>query len=572
MASGEVPVEFRIRTRAVVESFLRTVVVLDDLAEMPRSSREQQRDVASSSLKTPNYSHAPDLTDAAVIADPRGVPLDADSVISGFADIGSVCAVLNLDPDDEFRERTVKTARRADIVILDWLIHDSPGDEALEVMRDILRADGQRLRLVAIYTGEPDLQDIVDRTKGLVAEFYMDEEMVVLDDFRISKGPLYIVILAKPGTINDRRPEVIGQEVSERQLADRLIDDFSAMIGGLMRNCAIAGIAAIRDNAHRILAKFEGDLDPAYLGHRLILPHPRDAEDHLVEALGSELISVLLENRPGSRADIDAIKAWLALRKHEGLRLSDPFAFEETQCTVEGWRDLLSRGMETPGASLPTDVGKSRLRKQATEPFAEDAETATRSNRRFAALLKFKTHYPGQRPRLSIGTILRTRECDEDRHFLCLQPKCDSVRLNGQSGFPLIPLIPLKDVEVDGKDTSLRLVLETDKDQWKEFGIQAKPSELSIRFFEPGENPPGEVVAMKKRDERYFFVDVKGKKYHWVAEMKDEHALGIAGEVASALSRPGPNDSEWLRRAHGTSLAAPVEDREQSLEQGKVNP
>ena len=65
--------------------------------------------------------------------------MDADAVIGGFADIGSVCAVLNPAPGDEFRERTVKTARRADIVILDWKIHDSVGDAALEVMRDILQ-------------------------------------------------------------------------------------------------------------------------------------------------------------------------------------------------------------------------------------------------------------------------------------------------------------------------------------------------------------------------------------------------------------------------------------------------
>ena len=100
--------------------------------------------------------------------------------------------------------------------------------------------------------------------------------------------------------------------------------------------------------------------------------------------------------------------------------------------------------------------------------------------------------------------------------------------------------------------TSLRLVLETSKDQWKDFGIKPKPSELSIRFFKPSSNPPGEVVATEMENGGFFFEDNEGRKYRWMAEMKDEHALGIAGEVASALARPGPNDAEWLRKAAGT--------------------
>ena len=475
-----------------------------------------------------------------------------NAVINGFADIGSVCAVLNSAPGDEFHERTVKTARRADIVILDWKIHESVGDAALNVMRDILQEDRQRLRLMAFYTGEPDLHEIFKRIKDVATEFYEDDELLVSDGFRISKGPLHIVVLAKQGTLNDLQPELRNQEVAESQLADRLANDFAQMTGGLIRNCAVEGITAIRDNAHRILAKFEESLDPAYLGHRLLLPHPPDAEDHLVEALGSELISVLEENRLGACADVDAIESWLEQREHEGLGISDRFSFSGAQKAVDRWRDLLSRGIDDPNAIFPIGVGKIQMRKQATEAFAKDTEAALRSNRRFAALLQLKTRYPGRPPRLSIGSLLSTREDDEDRYFLCLQPKCDSVRLSASVGFPLIPLIPLEDVEVGNQGTSLRLVLETSKDQWKDFGIKPKPSELSIRTFKPGLDPPGEVVATGMQDGSFFFEDEAGKKYRWMAEMKDEHALGIAGEVASALARPGPNDAEWLRKAAGT--------------------
>ena len=403
---------------------------------------------------------------------------------------------------------------------------------------------------MAIYTGEPDLGGIYDRVRDEIADFYEGIELEESDGFRMSKGPLHIVVLAKGQVLTGSPPELRKQEVAERQLADRLAHEFALMTGGLIRNSAIAGIATIRDNAHRILAKFEGSLDPAYLGHRLLLAYPPDAEDHLLGALGSELASVLEEERPGTHAGADAIEAWLALREHEGLRLSEPFAFPGKQCAADAWRNLLLRGIDSSDATLPTGAGKSTLEKRATEPFAQDAEAATNSNHRFAALLNLKTHYPGRLPRLTLGTILGTGQGDKSRYLLCLQPKCDCVRLQVATGFPLLPLIALK-AEVRGSGMLLRLVVETEKGRWEHFGFDAKPSDLSVRFFEPGTNRPGEVTAFEKQPGEFYFDDADGVRYRWVAEMKDEHALKVAGEVASALARPGPNDSEWLRRARG---------------------
>ena len=479
--------------------------------------------------------------------------MNAEAVIAGFAEIGSVCAVLSAAPGREFREKTVRAARRADIVILDWKIGDSVGDEALGVMREILQSDRprQRLRLMAIYTGEPDLDGIYQRVRDEIAEFYGGEEPDEADGFRMSKGALHIVVLAKGGVHTGSPRKFRDQEVTEDKLAERLADEFAQMVGGLLRNAAIAGITAIRDNAHRMLAKFEKGLDPAYLGHRLLLPHPPDAEDHIEEALGAEINSVIEEHRTGSQANIEAIKSWLTLRESEGLQLSEPFSFQASKVAVDAWCELLLQGIDAPGVALPRGVKKPALRKQVTEPFTQDLETATRSDRRFAALLSLKTRYPGRVPRLTIGTVLRTGGTDESRYFLCLQPKCDSVRLDTITGFPLIPLPPLEAAEVGGDGIDLLLVVETAGDQWEHLGIEAKPAGLTVRLFEPGPNPPGEVSASEGEPGEFYFDDADGVRYRWIAEMKDEHALKVAGEVASALARPGPNDSEWLRRARG---------------------
>lgn len=555
------PTEFRSLTRRVVESFLQTVVVLDDFAEMPGAREEPTERAVSDRFTSPEFPQAPAPVDDEVNRAPQGVPLNAKSVIDGFAEIGAVCAVLKANPDDNSRERTIRTARRADIVILDWTIYDSTGEKALSVMHNILEEDSssRRLRLIAVYTGERDLRSIYDRVRDEVDKFYEDENLrEEVDGLRITKGPLNIVVLAKAGVLGPHS-ELTHQEVNEEELANRLIDEFANMTGGLIRNVAIAGIAGIRDNAHRILAEFDPSRDPAYLGHRLLLPHPSDAENHLDEMLSSEISSVLEENLPGTHADIETIESWLLHRESEGLNLSDPFEPLGDRHLVGNWCLYLDQGYEILGLPKKKDtgkqIGKGTLYKKSTEPFADDADSASQSNRHFAALLMLKNRYPSRPPRLSTGIIIRTCEAERQFYFLCLQPKCDSVRLSDATGFPFIPLIPLTGAGEASAGINLRLVVENREDgEWKYFGIDPKPSELFVYFFQPEVNPPGEVAAQKCSDGQFYFKDTCNRKYCWIAQMKDEHALRVAGEIAASLARPGPNDSEWLRMAKGKPI------------------
>ena len=527
--------------RDIAKSFLQNVVVLDDLAFM-----SPPKAVPAGPLAEPDYSEPSAVSDDAIGSDQRGARLDADAVINAFADIGAVCAVLHPVPGDEFKARTAMAAVRADIVVLDWKIHDSYGDAVLGVMRDILQndANSHRLRLIAVYTGEPDLNEIASRTETVINEFYPDEVLKTDGPFRISKGPVRVVILVKQGTANDLIPDLSEQEVAEPDLANRLVCEFVSMTSGLLRNVALAGIATIRNNAHKILRHFDETLDPAYLGHRLLLPHPPDAEDHLVAALGSELLAVLEEDQPGRHANISAIERWLAWRHDNGLNLHEPVSPPSHLNAVDCWLACLKSGLAAPTSQLPKE-DKSTLKKKGTEQFATDSSAAQRSNRRFAALLSLKTRYPGQRPRLTIGTILCRQEPAPHQYYLCLQPKCDSIRLTDASGFPLMPLNPVSSHNKKGK---FPLVVEIGPDEWVNLNIRPKPSELIVPSFEPGINPPGEICATEEAGE-FYFTATDSTRYRWIAEMKDEHAFRVAGEVASALARPGPNDAEWLRRA-----------------------
>lgn len=525
--------------RQVVESFLHSVVVLDDVLEMSAVGEKRLAAVSVSEITSPSYPERLSATDDTDMSPDRGAPLNVDVVVNAFADMGLVCSVLNPAPFDDAREslgnpfprRITKAAVRADIVVLDWKIRDSSGEITLDILRQILSDDcsSRRLRLIAIYTGEPNLCEIAESVKKTIQEFYMENELESEHLSRLSKGPIRIVTLAKEGTISSHSPSSGFSEVTEVQLANTLVEEFVSMTSGLLPNVALAGIGTIRNKAHSILERFTQELDPAYLGHRLLLPYPPDAEGHLVEALASEILSVLQEGRPGAQASIEAI----------GKRLRDTRQMK--------WRDILQYGLDDPSVVLPHKkdthncYGKKEIIKCGTGFFTDEREIL---DRRFAALLNLKSRYSQRMPRLTLGTILYEIGNDSRHYFLCLQPKCDSIRLTCASGFPMLPLRQVQ----PGK--SCDIIVEREKDQWEDFKITTKPSKLFIPRFAPGRNPPGEVLA-KGESGGFYFEDVGGVKYWWAAEMKDEHAFRFAGQVASVLARPGPNDAEWLRRRSG---------------------
>ena len=545
MTDDNVPTDPGCQPRAIVESFLQNVVVLDDFVVISQQGDERPGETPDTTIVSPDYRVPLAASDSGVSPGRRDVELHADTVIDAFADLGMVCAVLKAARGSAFPERTVRAAVRADIVVLDWKIHESDGNVALDVMKRILADDqnSHRLRLIAIYTGEPDLGDISRRIQEVIQDFYEGEDLVVDCPSRITKGPVRVVILGKTGTVGAHSPSPRHQEVAEHELAEKLADEFGAMTTGLLRTVALAGIATIRENAHRVLARFDQTLDAGYLGHRILLPHPPDAEDHLVAALGSELLSVLENDRPGTHAGIEAIERWL--NRAGGPDISEPFSFPGHASAVDGWIGLLQQGISAKDVQRP-DCKVKVLEARAAEPFSDDPDAAIRSDHHFAALLNLKTRHPGQRRRLTIGTVLYADDDDGGQYLLCLQPKCDSIRLDDPSGFPFMPLQIVQD---DNTKMSFLLVVERQEGEWEKLGITPKPSELIVRSFEPGSNPAREVLAVEDEQGDFYFKDVGQKRYRWIAEMKDDHAFRVAGAVASALARPGPNDAEWLRRA-----------------------
>ena len=546
------------RSLDVVKSFLQTAVILDDLAEMGQPSDNLIHDspAVSTPLVEPSLSDPPEETsdnDSPGMPSDPDSPLNAKKVIDGFAENGLVCAVLRPDKTEpnnaaQFRKMVATAARRTDILVLDWRLGDfNEGEATLEVIDEVLKGDGNsnRMRLVAIYTGEPNLDVISEKVQPVVTQSSPDFTLDASNPMVLKHGPLRVALFAKIWAEARVRDDRKDRVVSEQGLANRLIEEFSEMTRGLLSNVAVAGLAALREEAHRLLAQFGKDLDAGYLGHRILLTHPPEAEDHLHEALSAELLSILEDRRPGKEAGIEAIREWLDQQRILGLDLQKPLNLTQGKDYLGTWTELLDNGNGTGEDRVLSNSQWDQLEGKSTEIFVNDPSNAIDSNQHFSFLMGFKTQYSTHIPRLTLGTVLSFTNCSGTSYFLCLQPKCDGVRLRGKTGFPLLPLISKDNSNGNAK---FRMVVKDPTQQWLYFDYKPKARDLVIRSFFPGPYPPGEVIASKSSD-RCFFKDSDGRKYTWVAAMKDEQALRVAAELATSLSRPGPNDAEWLRLA-----------------------
>ena len=259
--------------------------------------------------------------------------------------------------------------------------------------------------------------------------------------------------------------------------------------------------------------------------------------------LGAELTSILEDRRPGTEAALEALETWIRENIENGrINTGIPSVISTFTDPVEMRLELLRSGLDNISNMKPK---KNDLKKAATEIFASGPAAARNSDRSFGALLSLKTRYPTMVPKLTLGTILQKETKEEGKkYFLCLQPKCDAVRLKAPTGFPLMPLSKVNDSQ------RFSWVIQEQKDAWVHLHVDPneKPNKLVVPYFSPSANSQGEILAQEKAD-GFYFSDSVDCKYKWIAALKDEHALQIAGEISGKLGRPGPNYSEWLRRA-----------------------
>ncbi len=525
-----------------VAKFLQTVVVVDDKARLESPSTNYENTKMLSIDKAEEHSPvgvradlvSPEADTASTLPDPED--LDAKALVDGFAKEGIACTVLRPILEDDVVTQASKIAELADIVVLDWILGSDNGARATSLMRKMIE-DGSstdRMRLIAIYTGERDLRNVTDKAAEVLSErFAGDPERP--SDFVAAKGPVRVAVFGKAHTRAPSEDTGLSERmVGISELPNRLILEFAEMTTGLLPNVAIAGLSEVRAQTHKLLTMFSRSLDPAYLGHRVLLPDPSEAEDQVVGMFVAEVLSILENGGVAKQAGIESIRAWLnEMASSESLR---PTHLSVT--SQDALLELLENGIDnTEGI----EFGGWKWEK-ATHAFTSDDGRAEDANRQFAKMMHVKTQYGGPPPTLTLGTILCTESDQCATYWICLQPRCDAVRIDGSRAFPMVPMTYVADQRKDFE------VVVPHREAWVLLCVPRKPAEIRMFTFKSSDSSRKQVTA-NRSDSTWIIKSIKGPSFEWVAQLKDEHAQRIANEFAGSFSRVGVNESEWVRRS-----------------------
>ena len=539
------------------ENFLQTVVIVDNQARFgPEDTSES---VASNLI-------APDEFAAGETAGPEQAtlesvktndgPLDAQKITRSFACKNLACAILRPSPDDKMEDAVLNAARRSDILVLDWQMYDS-GELAASIVSKLLEADGPggRLRLIAIYTSQSPLADIAISLAAKVPTLLQTGQVPVL-----TRGSARIILLSKGKSAN--APQEAEYAVDEDDLSQRLIEEFAKFAQGLLSNATMASIAGFRDHTHRMLARFDSSMDGPLLTHRALLPTASDAEEFAADMIMAELeaqvpVRRIIREYLGEPQILEYIRH----RVDSGLKPSVALNGGDTpnlyELDIKKTCALIKSGF----AAIEGDVAvMSKIAKQQDEAkfkktmraefhnrlyqlLNTDIHQSKRQHSEFAVRSKIRRAETsvGENflPQLRLGSILRR----SDRHWVCLTPPCDSIRIPEVGGSFLF-------AELTETNGNFDLILPDD-DKFRRVELQRKRTNLmSLNFLPDGDR---NVVAVTIKGKPCFVpLSVNGKAnrraaLRWIAELKPMHAQRLVQNYASNLARVGVDDFEWHR-------------------------
>lgn len=550
----------------IARDFLLTALVIDDRAFKEEELVELERKQVANSppLRVPGSEPGASSEeseeggykdDAQRPKDrPSSHDLDAPRLVAEFAKIGIFSSVLRPSAAEDAVSPIVELARRADLLILDWQLRPETEDDgqlALDVIGALAREAvgdrsefSERLAAILIYTGEADLEDIVGKVEQTIHEV-AGAKPETLGVFGVKLGGIGVTVFAKDDTPIPEDTPAHARLTSEQELPGHAVDAFLTITAGLVPNAVLKGLAVLRSNTHRLIRVFSKELDGPYLAHRAMLITPHDAEEYLVTLLAEEIGAVLQGSGISDCVSLDAIRLWI---EHNWNSLDlDGLLNDGQEAAVSAIVELVGSGANQAAQDVAVLRNQGKRRRQdsvytkALSPEGLSAQEAGVLDRRFAVVGSLQRQYGETQPFLSLGIVLANRELPEDdeRFWLCIQPVCDSVRIQGARAFPLLPL---------EEPTSARQfdLVVSDGTEFRDLSIQYASHGLRMEEFVPSEGQ--ERVFPSTDSEETRFVAADGERhYRLVGRLKWGQARRVIDRFARRTGRVGLDESEWLR-------------------------
>ena len=497
---------------------------------------------------------------------------DLRALTDSFAEQGIICGTLipdglEVESDTGGRgeqvliTRAQKMAQTADILILDWFLKKRNCETTLKIIDAVLKADkheGGRTRLICIYTGENQLQEIRDQVKDRLRTDH---------DFNPNPNDDVISLLNQSTSIvfiNKKKVES-PYTVAERDLPKRLIKEFTALIDGLLPSFAASSIGAIRRNTHGLLSIFCAGLDPAYVGNRAI----SDPSGEMAELVREMLVSEF-DNQIGFGGSADkylskdAISCWLKTpgrvqnncavtltkqAKGQGSKEAEKRIIDAALIQRAACGDIVTfdKAFVIDGDNYKINE-KERLK--FTQALCKSQNEANRIEHQFARLASNKHEAYGREttkqnwhPSLTLGTLLLTTDAKSPDFYMCITRACDMIRLSKNT--KRVVLLRLEKV-----NNGFNLVIPDTKDTVAKLFV---PREFSgMRNVEFKVDSTTQRITAKEEqanDDTYFRFHTKSgdTEYRYLGELRYLRALRDVNEMIRRSTAIGVADSEWLR-------------------------
>ncbi|KEY58970.1 response regulator receiver domain [Serratia sp. DD3] len=563
--------EFFESSRKIVQDFLNSVIAIDDnlfFEKKHQASSIMDVDDGFDIIVEEDSGLGQSVNTQSVSRREQGAPinhpLDYQDLSLAFADYGINCCAFrpdieSLESIESAADKIKKIAKRTDITILDWSMDDKYGVQAgtlaklsiNKILQDDKLQNG-RLRLIVIYTGEPNPLDIAENIR---------QDISSLDIKAIRNG----------GSIVFQCPDlefcqitIIEKKVEAKDLRDEVIALFTELTIGLLSNATLSAIGEVRDKTHHILHSFNKRLDPAYLSHVIgLLSSPQVREksheiafDYATDLISEELKSNLQISHSIKRnLGLERLKEWVDCINPD--KLVDFFEIKVGDCSEVGisserLKKLLSYTTDEELVATLTSVPvimksdqktlenfskrKIQLKLKSATYLSHEALSAIECKRR--DLLSLKTNSP--LPTIKQGTIV----IEGRRYYICMQPLCDSVRIEKETAF-----IFLEIKSVNGNQ-SFTHVLRDAEGNFIKFSI--KPGSKGVRIFKLKPDTKTNTVKAINDDcdfkIKYEKDDGQVGSLVWLGELKSNVAQAIANKLAEQISRVGLDTNEWLRR------------------------
>lgn len=455
-------------------------------------------------------------------------------------------------------EKIVSTLKKSDIVILDWQMYNDRGEKATKLLISTLNECNDdvksELKLYVIYTSDPQCEGILPGVINAelinigITGIEIEENNLVL-----TFGHTKILVLKKVDTYSTDPFETQIEE-----LADKIIEEFTNITKGLVSNFTLKAIGTLRKNTHLLLGQYNNRIDAAYLGHTTLIENKEDSTEMLISILSSSIEEILNRSKIDEVLSNKIIDNWIdenIIERDCNIEVYDeerslPIILgtfrREKKFIKELYANYKNAFENVPEINPLKKSDKTKIKdffeKQSSKYFSNDY--SPRIDIEFARLTHHKRHFtPIDNPVLTLGTVvMKTKTTNE--YWVCIQQKCDSLRIQTERRFLFLPLKIVKG------DTASFDFISSDGIKLK---VQFDTFNLRTVFFKP-DAECHKVKATMDEDGNWYFIskhdtpDIRDR-YQWVFELKDFHAQRIANNFAAQLSRVGLDESEWLRRS-----------------------